>query len=77
MLEAVKFVKKELSKPISSFFTRRNNNHGMVLRDNINDNVNLPLPRSDLDRRFITYSGAIRWNNLPRELKCIVHPVTF
>ena len=64
-------------KPYSPYFTPRNNDHDMILRGNLNLNVNLPLPRTDLDRRFITYSGAINWNNLPRALKSINHPVTF
>ena len=77
ILESIKFAKKELLKPFSPYFTPRNNNHDMVLRGNLNLNVNLPRPRTDIDRRFITYSGAISWNNLPRALKSINHPVTF
>ena len=77
MLESVKFVKKELSKPASLYFSFRQNNHNMVLRNNIDRDVTLPQPLSDLARRFITYSGALHWNSLPRAIKMLTHPVTF
>ena len=77
ILESVKFVKKEITKPRSLYFHPYKNNHGMNLRNNLQLNVNLPQPRSELARRFITYYGAFQWNNLPRELKVLQHPLTF
>ena len=76
-LECVKFVKKELSKPNSEFFSIRENNHGMALRNELQMHVNLPQPRSELSRKFITYSGANIWNDLPHHLKIIRNPATF
>ena len=76
-LESVKFVKKELLKTTSPYFAPRNNPHLMHLR-NINQNlVNLPQPRTELARKFITYSGAVNWNSLPLALKLKNNPATF
>ena len=77
LLESVKFVKKELFKPNSNYFSERNNDHGMVLRNNNLHLVNLPQPRTEQSRKFITYSGAIKWNDLPLEIKLKQNPVTF
>ena len=77
LLESVKFVKKELLKPNSTYFSERNNDHGMILRNNNLHLVNLPQPRTEQSRKFITYSGAIKWNDLPLEIKLKQNPVTF
>ena len=77
LLESVKFVKKELLKPNSNYFSERYNYHGMALRNNNLHLVNLPQPRTEQSRKFITYSGAIKWNDLPLRIKLKQNPVTF
>ena len=77
VLECSKFVKRELSKTNSEFFAYRQNDHQMELRNENQFHVALPQPRLELERKFITYQGAIIWNNLPLEFKIIRNPATF
>ena len=77
ILESVKFVHKELAKQDSEYFSYRQNDHGMALRNIHQLNVNLPQPRTEHDRNFVTFSGAQMWNNLPLHLKEIRNPTTF
>ena len=76
-LECVKFVKREMDNERTDFFTYRQHDHGMILRNEDNHHVNIPLPRSELARKFVTYSAAVSWNNLPIALKTIQNPATF
>ena len=64
-LECVKFVKRELDKDSFEFFSYRQNDHRMVLRNENSLLVNLPQPRTELTRKFVTYSAALTWVNLP------------
>ena len=77
VLETAKFVKKEMSKPASKYFTPRTNNHPMLLRNNNSLAVNVPQPRTDRSKKFVTYSGAIIWNNIPFQIQNTRNLVTF
>ena len=77
ILESVKFVKKEISKNTSSYFIRRRNLHDMRLRRNQRSLLQLPVPRSERAKKFITYNAAKIWNELPPQFYQINNPTTF
>ena len=76
MLECIKFVKKETSKPTSAYFSYRERNLNMILRNLNNQTLQLPQPRSEREKRFITYHGPKLWNSIPENIKNIRNPVT-
>ena len=49
----------------------------MVLRNDNNNAVNLPQPRSERAKKFVTYHGAKIWNDIPPGIKNTRNPVTF
>ena len=77
LLECVKFVKKELARPNTTFFVQRNNEHNMLLRNNNQQLLNLPRPRSEQARKFVTYFGAVKWNEFPLEIRLKRTPASF
>ena len=76
-LETAKFVKKEIDKQNPKYFQRRHVNHDMVLRNNNPLSLNLPLPRSEREKQFITYHGPKVWNALPNDIQRTTNPTTF
>ena len=77
ILETGKFVKKEIAKPNSIYFTKRRNMHNMVLRNENSLAVHVPQPRTERSKKFITYSGAKIWNNIPPVIQSTRNPITF
>ena len=76
-LETAKFVKKEIDKQNPKYFQRRHVNHNMVLRNNNHLALNLPRPRSEREKQFITYHGPKIWNALPFDVQNSTNPTTF
>ena len=77
MLETSKFVYKEMSKPASHYFTKRRTYLNMRLRANANNELQLPIARSERAKKFITYHGVKLWNNIPLEVRQATNPITF
>ena len=76
-LETAKFVHKDLSKPNPKYFTRRRNEHHMVLRHINEQTLHLLRPNSERERKFILYHGAKIWNDLSHAIQQVRNPVTF
>ena len=66
-----------MNKPISTYFLRRERPLHMVLRNANSHSLYLPQPRSEREKRFITYHGPKLWNELPESLQNVGNPVTF
>ena len=52
---------------LSSMFTERSTS-GYVLRDSTNK-LNVPLPKTNYQKRSFSYRGATLWNSLPCNLR--------
>ena len=76
-LESIKFVQKEINKPNSTYFIRRERPLNMVLRNANPQSLYLPQPRSEREKRFISYHAPKVWNALPEQLQNQRNPVTF
>ena len=75
-LEALKFVKQQLqlNNPVIKF-NRTNTVHDHNTRRN--QNLRPPLPRTELERRFVKYCGCLLYNDLPNNIKDIANKDTF
>ncbi len=75
VLESVKFVYDQLHSSSIIKFNTASNVHNRNTRNK--SLLRPPKPKSDLEKRFISYSGCTNWNNLPQVVKCVPNKVSF
>ena len=73
MLEAAKAmfqITQNLDEfPLEREFVKANNLHKHNTKQSLSEGFSLPTVSTILKLNFLTYSGTILWNSLPRELK--------
>ena len=74
-LEAVTFIYNQLHYPSVVQLQNISSIHSHSLRTS--NMLRPPRPRTEVHKRFVTYTGVLMWNDLPNELKAINNIVTF
>lgn len=75
LLESLKYVHCQLNSQQTITFLRSSDVHNVNTR--YNNQLRPPLPRTELSKRFISYSGCIKWNNLPIDIQIVRSNTTF
>ena len=60
-----------LYKPLSNCFSFVADTHNYPTRVSKNKALKLPLPRTEIYKKSVTYSGAKIWNNIPYEIRTV------
>ena len=60
-----------LYKPLSNCFSFVADKHNYPTRVSKNKALKLPLPRTEIYKKSVTYSGAKIWNNIPYEIRTV------
>ena len=75
LLECYKFIHNELQTNTLFSFTQTSNIHTINTRNR--SNIRPTFPKLEAQKRFVTYFGCLKWNNLPDSFKQIDNSTTF
>ena len=64
-----KFVKKQIPPTLQNLFTFVNEIHNHSTRASNSKDIALPLPRTEVLRRNLSYSGPLFYNSLPSGIR--------